>query len=258
MNKSQSISILVLSFIVLAMLPSRGVAQDAASLILEAKQVLEESQNANDMTGLMKSRTMFERATADEQHEALAYYYMGLADYRMASMKPEKKHQLKYINQGIDALEKAIKIDENMTEGYALLGSIMGWKSGLKPMQAMFLGPKSTNMVAKAKEMEPDNPRVTMIAAISDYNTPKMFGGDPERAKEGFKKAATLFEREEVADPLMPAWGHEETYAWLGQALVADGAIEEARAAYEKALEINPEYGWVKFMLLPKLPSAAQ
>jgi tetratricopeptide (TPR) repeat protein len=31
------------------------------------------------------------------------------------------------------------------------------------------------------------------------------------------------------------------------------GNLEEARAAFERALEINPEFGWVKHTLLPSL-----
>lgn len=198
-------------------------------------------------------KEFFEEATSNEERAALAHYYAALASYRLASTQQKKGEMIKHLDYSIEHLEKAIEIDDQFTEGYALLGSALGWKSGLKPMQAMFLGPKATKMVATAKGMEPDNPRVLLVAAVSDYNTPKMFGGDQERAMEGFQQAIRVFEKEQVLDPMMPSWGHDETYAWIGQAYMAKGAEVQARAAFEKALEINPDYGWVKHVLLPKL-----
>ena len=35
--------------------------------------------------------------------------------------------------------------------------------------------------------------------------------------------------------------------------LMEESALEEARTAFERALEINPEFGWVKHTLLPSL-----
>ena len=85
-----------------------------------------------------------------------------------------------------------------------------------------------------------------------------MFGGDPEKGMLGFQQAADLFAAEVVDDPLMPDWGHAEAYAWLGQGHMANGAQEQARAAFEKALALNPDYGWVKYVLLPKVADNSQ
>ncbi|MEM8484751.1 MAG: tetratricopeptide repeat protein [Bacteroidota bacterium] len=256
MKKHYTVSVFTLLLLGLFTLPV--LAQDVDALLLEAKEKLVAGENSNDQNQIMEARAMFERATADEGRRALAHYYMGLAGYRLAGMNPEKDAQLKHLNASIKQLEKAIKIDEDFVEGIALLGSVIGWKSGLKPMQAMFLGPKATKLVARANALAPDNPRVRLVSAISDYNTPKMFGGDPAQGMLGFQQAADLFAKEEVADPVMPDWGHAEAYAWLGQGHMANGASEQARAAFEKALELNPDYGWVKHVLLPKVADASQ
>ncbi len=256
MKRLYTVSIFTLLFTGLLALPV--LAQDVDALLLEAKEKLVAGENSNDQNQIMEARAMFERATADEGRRALAHYYMGLAGYRLAGMNPEKDAQLKHLNYSIKQLEEAVEIDEDFVEGLALLGSVIGWKSGLKPMQAMFLGPKATKLVARAKGLAPENPRVMLIASISDYNTPKMFGGDPEGAMLGFQEAADLFAKEVIEDPLMPDWGHAEAYAWLGQGHMANGANEQARAAYEKALELNPDYGWVRHVLLPRVADASQ
>lgn len=245
----------VLTFLVFILLSTPAIGQDVDALLLEAKQKLAEGEGANNASLVMESRAMFERAGSSPERKVLAHYYVALAEYRLAAMNAGEKEQLEHLNQSIEQLEKVIEMDAAFTEGYALLGSALGWKAGLKPMQSMFLGPRANKMVAKAKELQPENPRVIMIGAVSDYNTPKMFGGDPVRAMKGFEEAIALFEKEDVKDPLMPAWGHEEAYAWLGQGHLVNGATDQARAALEKSLEINPDYGWVKYVLLPKVPA---
>ena len=117
----------------------------------------------------------------------------------------------------------------------------------------MFIGPKAGKAIRKAMELAPDNPRVVLSAAIGDYNTPRMFGGNKESAMQGFQRAAELFALEKPAEPVEPAWGHSEAYAWLGLAYMDRDEKEPAGAAFEKALEVNPDFGWVKYVLLPEL-----
>ncbi len=78
-------------------------------------------------------------------------------------------------------------------------------------------------------------------------------GGNKDRALDGLYRAARLFEEEVVEDPVLPSWGHADTYARLGIVFMDQGNLEEARTAFQRALEINPEYGWVKHTLLPSL-----
>ena len=66
--------------------------------------------------------------------------------------------------------------------------------------------------MSKAKMLFPENPRVALLAAISKYNTPAMFGGGKEEGFEAFKKAAELFDRWKTTDSLQPDWGKEEIY----------------------------------------------
>ena len=71
-------------------------------------------------------------------------------------------------------------------------------------------------------------------------------------ALEHFLAAIELFADDAPEAPL-PAWGHAEAYAWLGQTHAALGQVGEARAAFERALEVEPGYGWVQEVLLPGL-----
>lgn len=237
----------------MGLLLAEPVQAQTDSLIISAKKVLLNGTNINNGDMIQQARSMFERAASDPDYTPLAHYYMALAEYRLASGSAEKAEQLEHLNKGITLLEKAIELDDASAEAYALMGSMLGWKAGLKPMQSMFLGPKASGMISKAEKLAPENPRVVMVRAISDYNTPSMFGGDRERAMKGFKRAASYFETQESVDPLEPEWGHSDTYAWMGQAFMEQEAYAQAEAAFEEALAINPDNGWVKRVLLPQL-----
>ena len=93
-------------------------------------------------------------------------------------------------------------------------------------------------------------PHVRLLEGISAFHTPGMFGGGHEAALEHFLAAIELF-AEDALQPPLPAWGHAEAYAWLGQTHVALGQTEAARTAYERALELEPGYVWVREVLLP-------
>ncbi|HEX9974872.1 MAG TPA: hypothetical protein VGD14_22650, partial [bacterium] len=183
-------------------------------------------------------------------------YYIGLADYRLVSFffsKQDKDKSKPFIYDGIDQLKQCLELRENFAEAHCLLSSMYGNKIAVNPFTAMTLGPKAGNEMDKAMELEPKNPRNYLIEAWSAYFTPKMFGGSREKAKKYFEQAIAHFDSFHVTDPLLPDWGHDEAFAWLGVAQMQDEEFEAARTNFDRALEINPKYGWVKYALLPDL-----
>ena len=74
---------------------------------------------------------------------------------------------------------------------------------------------------------------------------------------DGMRRAIELFASDDPVPPA-PSWGRAEVYGWLGQVLAKQGKREEARAAYEKALKIEPGNKWVADALLPALERDAR
>ena len=240
-------------------------AQPAASLLTSGRNILQQSINENNLDAMYAARATFERALADKNLSAWSHYYIALTDYRIANYllaqgKKNKDRASDHLKEAAEHLEKVTREDITRedaktiaAEVYALLSSVYGRQISLSGIKGMFLGPKSGNLLKKSEQLAPDNPRVVLSAAISAFNTPKMWGGSKERALEGFQRAAYLFAREKPTDPIHPVWGHSETYAWLGIAYMDRDEENSARAAFEKALEIDPNNGWVKYDLLPKM-----
>ena len=239
-------------------LPAACLSQPADSLIAMGRADLRAGMNRGDLDLLMTARAAFERAAADTRRSAWARYYAALADFRIANHllareEGSKDRASSHLDSAVKNLKQVIKLDADTAEAYALLNSVYGRQISLSPVKGIVLGPRSKRALGKAKRLAPDNPRVV----LADFNTPRMWGGNKERAMEGFRRAAALFAGEKPADPLQPVWGHGEAYAWIGLAHLDRDERGRARAAFEKALEIEPEFGWVRYVLLPGVEQAA-
>ena len=234
-------------------------AQSTRQLLLEGKEMLADGANHDDQDKLLKARALFEQAVTDDSLAIFAHYYAASAASELANILHElddsdrNREILEYVNYAIDHLETATDRDEAFAEGWLMLSAAYGQKMTVRPLQAVSLGRKFNRAMSRARELAPDNPRVVLLRAITAYNLPRIVGGNKERALEGLYRAARLFEEEVVEDPVLPSWGHEDTYARLGIVFMDRGDPEEARTAFERALEINPEFGWVKHTLLPSL-----
>jgi tetratricopeptide (TPR) repeat protein len=229
-------------------------AQPVDSLIVKGKRLVDEGFDAGDVDKLKRATSLFERATRGDSHTALAHYYAGFSHKRIVEIsgQDDEDTALKHLDASIDHLESAVEADDEFAEAHALLASVYGQKLGIKPQLGMVLGPKTSKTMKRAKRLAPDNPRVVMMQATSNLFTPKTWGGDPKKAIEGFQRAATLFESYTPEGPLQPDWGHSEAYAWLGIAYMKQDRYDEAKTALAKALEVDPDFNWVKHILLPR------
>ena len=246
-------------FSIIILLVGTGIAQiplKIEELILKGKQQIQQAVDVWDLKQMLAARAIFERLSADESYPWLVHYYIGYMDmcifhYHMS--QEDKENAGKVIDDGIVHLEKALEIKDDFADGYALLSSLLGNKIGLNPMLGMSLGMKSGSLIQKAFELAPENPRVSLIAGQSAYYTPAMFGGGKDKAWVHLQKAIGYFETFKPEMPILPTWGHEEAYAYVGLIQMEKDDFAEARRSFEKALEINPDYGWVRHDLLNRL-----
>ena len=241
--------------------PMLATGSSADSLLVSGKRMLRAGENGGSLDAMYAAKATFERALADTGVAAWGHYYMALADYRiadhlLAAGEENKGVASEHLKATVEHLKKATEINPQAAEAYVLLSSAYGRQIGLNPIKGMVLGRRAQKALKKAVQLAPDNPRVVLCTAIRDFNTPGMFGGSKEKGLQGFQRAAELFAREEPTDPIHPVWGHSRTYAWLGLAHQDRGELALARAAFAKALAINPDFGWVKNVLLPELEKA--
>ena len=221
---------------------------------IKGKELLQQAIDSSNPDQLYEAQKLFDRARQDGHHEEFALYYLALCEYRLATLfTVTPGEQAECINRTIGHLKGAIELEDNFSDAHALLASAYGQKLGLKPHLGMALGPETKRILEKSKRLDGNNPRVVLIDGMNDYYTPAMFGGDKQRAISKMEQTLELFAKEEIRDTLQPSWGYDEACAQLGIMRQEAGDIEGAREAYVKALEVNPNNGWVKSQLLPGL-----
>lgn len=204
---------------------------------------------------LQAARSVLVREAGVDSGEATSgdLYTLSYIDWRIAQLlgddsKKEKKQLLKEAQKQLDTV---LEREPGNAEAHALKGGVIGLRIN-GAMGGMFLGPKAKKATQRAFELDPDNPRVALQRGIGFMFTPKSFGGGLEPAEAELLRAQKLFQGE-PADKPWPNWGRVDVLAWLGQVLVKTGRNEEARKLYNEALELEPDYNWVRRDLIPAL-----
>ncbi len=213
-----------------------------ATLVKERKALLEE------IAALPHDKAGFERYMLAYINWRLTYIPKELGPI---PAKPER-----LLEEAREQLEKLVRQEPNNAEVHALLSSVYGGQISLNPVSGMTLGIKASEALEKADMLDPQNPRVALQAAVGAYYTPQQYGGGIDRAEEELRRAEALFEKESRQKP-WPNWGRMDLLAWKGQILAARRDFAGARAVYERALALQPDYAWIRNVLLPALDKQA-
>ena len=233
-------------------LTGRDKWADSARVEIEAATAL------GDLERMRQAGALLERALTVFPDDPLLLHYLGYARYREATLMQGMKRDDKDYRPLLEAADSLLERSASklpLPETYALRSSVLGQLIGSNPVRGMTLGPKSSNAMERAVELGPNNPRVWLLRGIGAMFTPSVFGGGVDKAEEYLTKAIALFPNDKPA-PAAPAWGHAEAYIWLGQVHKRRDRIDEARQAYTRALELQPDNGWVRHVLLPGLDRA--
>lgn len=179
--------------------------------------------------------------------EKSADYNNAYANYRLSIMAG-LTGQSAQAEQALDAAQAGLEqliAAQPQAESLALLSSVYGMQIGNNPLKGALYGPKAGKAIKAAAELEPTNPRVALVKAIAAYNTPAAFGGSKQSAIELSTEAIDLY-----AQPCQQiCWGQAEAYTWRGLAKQELGDKAGAIADWNKAVELEPAYGWAKFLL---------
>ena len=242
-----------IAILLAAAIPAQAQTMTTRLAIDSARADIDRAVSQGDPRRIDAALVLLERAASAVPNDPWVHHYMGYAWYRKAILGQQtKNHDPKPdLERARTTLERSIRL-RPIAESHALLSSVLGQMIGSNPLKGMTLGPKSSAEMEKAVALGPDNPRVWMLRGIGALYTPAMFGGGMEEAETYLTKAIALYASDSAAAPL-PGWGRAEAHAWMGQLQAKRKDLIAARASYHRALELEPENGWVKTVLLPAL-----
>jgi tetratricopeptide (TPR) repeat protein len=238
------------SSVTVPILPGAAMWADSAARAIDKATI------AGDLQGLRNARSLLDRALAAYPNDALLLHYQGYELYREAGLLDGRGGR-EAAEVPLIAATARTKLQQSLAAGsipetHALLAMVMGRMIGADQTNGPILGPQIPQEMNAAVQTGPTNPRVWLLRGIQAFYTPTQYGGGLPTAETQLNKAIELFATDNPAPPA-PAWGKAEAYVWLGQVLQKQKRIAEARAAYNSALSVQPDYPWVTYSLLPSL-----
>lgn len=155
----------------------------------------------------------FERIAEAEKNQWLAYYYAAhaqvlhgymLAQTNAAALDPiaDKAEQL---------INKADALEPNNSEITCVKSMIAQLRMMVNPMQRFQqYGTLATELLEKAKQQDPTNPRPYALQSQSLFYTPAQFGGGCTTAKPIAEQGMKLEEAFKPKTELHPKWGKQQ------------------------------------------------
>ena len=144
---------------------------------------------------------------------------------------------------GIPAAERAVTLKPDNAEYHRVLGTLCGQVIPANVLLGISYGKRAEEAIEKAIALDPKSSQAYLARGIGNYYKPAMFGGGPDLAIRDIRRAIEL-------DPKSA-----EAYLWLGLALRKTHHNSEAREAFTKSLELNPNRVWTR-QQLDKTPAA--
>jgi len=164
----------------------------------------------------------FIRIAEKEKGKWLPNYYAAFSQIQKGRVMM-RGGKLDQLDETADIAQKyvdlAMAADANNSEIYLLQKMIYSLKMMVNPMERfMTFGMKAQETLAKAEELNPDNPRVILIKAEDTYFTPEQYGGSKTKGMDLFKSALDKFSSYKPKTALDPNWGKAEAEYFIAQA----------------------------------------
>jgi tetratricopeptide (TPR) repeat protein len=221
-----------------------------------AARLIDRATVAGDLQGLRSAGSLLDRALSAYPNNPLLLHYQGYGLYREAGLL-EGLGGSGAAEAPLVAAAARTKLQQSLAyqplpETHALLAMVMGSMIAADRLSAPTLGPQIPLEMNAAVTSGPANPRVWLLRGIQSFYTPTQYGGGIPVAEQQLNRAIELFATDNPTPPA-PSWGKAEVFVWLGQVLQKENRIAEARAAYNDALALQPNYPWIIYSLLPSL-----
>jgi tetratricopeptide (TPR) repeat protein len=226
-----------------------------------ARRLVDGAVARGDRAQITAARALLDRALAAFPDDPLLLHYQGYALWREAGLLlgAENVDGAKPLLEAADEVLERSAAKLPLPETYALRSSVLGQRIGTSanPLSGMVLGPRASSQMERAEELGARNPRVWVVKGMSAMYTPKLWGGGLDKAEAALRQALVLFEQDRPRAPL-PAWGRADAYIYLGQVLARQERRDDARAAFQQALALQPDNPWITKVLLPSLDRAGR
>lgn len=199
--------ILLTSTLIISMFLSFAAEKDYVKKMEQNLKELNSAKSAADYLSLAES---FEMIADEKPGEWLPLYYVSFA-YANYVFTEGAKLDLDMILDKADAyLKKAREISPKNSEIEVLQGWIYQGRIQVDPMgRGMTYSQKAAESFGKAKNLNPENPRIYFLLGQNLRYTPEQFGGGKKAACPYFLEAEEKYKSFKPETSISPNWGKE-------------------------------------------------
>ena len=161
----------------------------------------------------------FERIGDAEKTQWLPYYYAGLALTMpgWTDTKLDKDANAERIKTLCDKADGLAKDNADKAEILAVKNMAATQQMLVDPQSRWSsYGQEGAGYLSKAKQLNPNNPRLYYLEGAGIFGTPEQFGGGKTKAKPLLQKAVELYKADQPK-PLYPRWGQKQAEDMLAQ-----------------------------------------
>jgi tetratricopeptide (TPR) repeat protein len=210
------------------------------ALMWAAQSDLEMARDRQDRIALEKIAEQAGAAAQQADNDPIAQYRAAVAYSDLAEVAQEQRDKAvvkRAAEAGIRSAERAVALKPDVAEYRRILGTLYGQIVPVNILLGLSYGKKSQDSIAKALELDPKLSAAYISRGVGNYYVPSGFGGGLDLAIRDFQKAIELNPKS------------DEAYLWLGLAMRKSNRNAEARKAFSKSLELNPNRVWTKQQL---------
>lgn len=201
--------LLTISFFIVANIAK---ATDSERFMKAMGVALTEMGQAKDVTALQEIANKFERIAGSETAEWLPNYYTAMTYTLISMQQKEGSSKDKYLDKADSFIEKLAKQTVTSPDEVEVLKAQIAMMRISVDGQSRWVkyGSAFEGAIAKAKGINPENPRAYALKAMMVYNTPVQFGGGAEKACPEVQIATQKFANFKPTSLIMPNWGVEQ------------------------------------------------
>jgi tetratricopeptide (TPR) repeat protein len=202
-----------------------------------ASSDLESARDRQDRPALEKLAAEAAAAEQAAANDVGAHYRAAVAYSYLAEVAQEQRDKAvvkRAAEAGIRSAERAVALKPDMAEYHRLLGTLYGQIVPVNVLAGLSYGKKAQDAINRAIERDPKLAAAYVSRGVGNYYLPSAFGGGIDLAIRDFQKAIELNPKS------------DEAYLWLGLALRKSNRNADARKAFSKSLELNPNRVWTK------------
>lgn len=205
-------------------------AQDkaaAAELVAQAEKLYEQRA---DLQRAREGVIILRRAAASDTGSYDAAWRLARLDYYLGAHTSDKSERDRAYEDGVEAGQRAVKLEEGKPEGHFWLGANLGGRARTSMLNGLSAVDEIRREMGRVIELDEgfEGGSAYMALGQVDLEAPRMIGGDPKRAVETLEKNLRFGERNALY------------HLRLAQAYLAVNRQDDARRELERVLNMTP------------------